>query len=311
MPLDQAHEQNNSIVKGSGGAVGLTENPVAFNRWMVAGPEQARLILEFEANFDGTTENLHHHETSSAHQCDFQDEVMKLVNTINVMGNPFLEEGPELVALDSHECFNTVSHTISIIKQVGQEKYQWFKEKVLEKQEVSIHEPIKRNNLPLFKKPGGKVSNKSKNSLSNVKQDRSLFSRLYISSQVRMADMDAFFQHENMSYPPSLSDNGELRLPTKKADLLECIDTGRTPVPPLPFDAKIVDGGALIHSLPTSQVSTFQEFAESVFLPWIGHQLTTSARIDIVWDSYNEDSLKKTTRLHRGKGNFKFKTKVT
>lgn len=30
MPLDQAHEQENKMVKGSGGAVGLTENPVAF-----------------------------------------------------------------------------------------------------------------------------------------------------------------------------------------------------------------------------------------------------------------------------------------
>lgn len=30
MPLDQAHEQENKIVKSSGGAVGLTENPVAF-----------------------------------------------------------------------------------------------------------------------------------------------------------------------------------------------------------------------------------------------------------------------------------------
>ena len=30
IPFDQAHEQENKIVKGSGGAVGLTENPIAF-----------------------------------------------------------------------------------------------------------------------------------------------------------------------------------------------------------------------------------------------------------------------------------------
>ena len=30
IPLDQPHEQANKTVKGSGGAVGLTENPVAF-----------------------------------------------------------------------------------------------------------------------------------------------------------------------------------------------------------------------------------------------------------------------------------------
>ena len=45
MPIDQCHEQNNEVVKGSGGAVGLTENPSAFQKWMLAGPEQARLFL--------------------------------------------------------------------------------------------------------------------------------------------------------------------------------------------------------------------------------------------------------------------------
>jgi hypothetical protein len=48
IPLDQAHEQNNACVKGDGGAVGLTEDPSALRRWMVAGPEVARVIGEFE-----------------------------------------------------------------------------------------------------------------------------------------------------------------------------------------------------------------------------------------------------------------------
>ena len=32
LAIDQAHEQNNAIVKGDGGAVGLTENPSALKR---------------------------------------------------------------------------------------------------------------------------------------------------------------------------------------------------------------------------------------------------------------------------------------
>ncbi len=48
MPIDQAHERNNELEKGSGGAVGRTENPSAFRRWMIAGPEQARITNEFE-----------------------------------------------------------------------------------------------------------------------------------------------------------------------------------------------------------------------------------------------------------------------
>ncbi len=36
--LDHAHEQMNAQVKGDGGAIGLTEDPGALRRWMVAGP---------------------------------------------------------------------------------------------------------------------------------------------------------------------------------------------------------------------------------------------------------------------------------
>ena len=42
--IDQAHEQNNACIKGDGGAVGLADNPNAFRRWMVAGPEVARVV---------------------------------------------------------------------------------------------------------------------------------------------------------------------------------------------------------------------------------------------------------------------------
>ena len=48
--LDQAHEQVNAEVKGEGGAVGLTENPAALRRWMVAGPEVSRMVQEFEGS---------------------------------------------------------------------------------------------------------------------------------------------------------------------------------------------------------------------------------------------------------------------
>ena len=48
MALDQTHEQANANVKSDGGAVGLTDNPNALQRWMVAGPEMSRMVAEFE-----------------------------------------------------------------------------------------------------------------------------------------------------------------------------------------------------------------------------------------------------------------------
>ena len=52
LAIDQAHDQNNAVVKDDGGAVGLTECPTALQRWMVSGPEMARVINDFEISVD-------------------------------------------------------------------------------------------------------------------------------------------------------------------------------------------------------------------------------------------------------------------
>ena len=88
IPLDQAHEQNNELIKGEGGVIGITENPNALLRWMVAGPELARMVAEFESR---QTRNPHH-EQSSASQKRFTCHVQSLVSTIEELGNPFEEE---------------------------------------------------------------------------------------------------------------------------------------------------------------------------------------------------------------------------
>ena len=64
MPIDQAHKQNNALVKGSGGVIGLMQNPVAFRKWLLAGLEQGWLIEEFEKQFleSKDDDNFHHDE---------------------------------------------------------------------------------------------------------------------------------------------------------------------------------------------------------------------------------------------------------
>ncbi|KAJ2938093.1 hypothetical protein O0L34_g19419 [Tuta absoluta] len=44
LAVDQAHEQHNAIVKGDGDAIGLTQDPTALRRWMIAGPEICRFF---------------------------------------------------------------------------------------------------------------------------------------------------------------------------------------------------------------------------------------------------------------------------
>ena len=63
MAIDQCHEQNNAVIKESGGAIGLMTDPGALRRWMVAGPEVARMVTEFEAlQAHGRITDHRHHE---------------------------------------------------------------------------------------------------------------------------------------------------------------------------------------------------------------------------------------------------------
>ena len=80
-------------MKGKGGAMGLTENPDAFQRWMVADPEQARLLTELEIEYlpeEDPEEICKHHDETQSDQQSFISPTAKLIETIEEYGNPFL-----------------------------------------------------------------------------------------------------------------------------------------------------------------------------------------------------------------------------
>jgi hypothetical protein len=305
---DQAHEQNNGKVKGEGGAVGLTESPNALRRWMVAGPEIARVIEEFEATIDGRKithadeDDVRHLEQFPGVQKRFKAEVKDLASTLEDMGNPFTEESNELMALHTKDIVDKeVVDTVKNIVKIGQQQFDTFVTDRLEKRTTTIYDPIKRNKLPLFSRPPVKEKSKLQNKVMALKHDRTLFSRLYIACQTRDGNLADFFKHENQASPPSLSENGKLYQGVK-SDIIQCLEPlSSHPADTAPVvDATMLDGPAVVHMLPPDEGNTFEEYANTQFQPHIQSQ--HCARVDIIWDEYLENSLKATTRSKRGKG---------
>ena len=98
MAIDQAHEPESEKVKGEGGAMGITEDPAALLRWMVAGPEVARVVHEFLAHQEGIfngKEHLHHDQSPSIQRAFYLD-VKSNSECMRDMENPFTEEFPLL-----------------------------------------------------------------------------------------------------------------------------------------------------------------------------------------------------------------------
>ena len=144
-----------------------------------------------------------------------------------------------------------------------------------------------------------KATSKTGKKIKVLQNNVALFGQLYISMQSRDGDLKELFAHEIQS---SLSDFGKLHLPSTKSDILKCLEKPGQTEPPSTYDCIVLDGAIIVHLLPTAEVSTFQEYADKVFIPYLSQQLQHATRVDVVWDMYLLDSLKESTREKRGKG---------
>ena len=216
--IDQAHEQNNSLVKGDGGAVGLTESPAALRRWMISGPEVTRMVGEFEDCFtEGETERRGHHEEAKGLQISFAKEVKSLVSVIEEMGNPFAEESDDLLVLNSRDLADTeVIKTVQEIEGLGQQQFEAFESDRVRANKTTLYDSIKKNKLALFRSPPKKEPSKEKQQITSLKSDCSLFSRRYISCQTRNGDLDDFLRHENQGCPTCNLSKWETATPIKE-----------------------------------------------------------------------------------------------
>ena len=103
-----------------------------------------------------------------------------------------------------------------------------------------------------------------------VKNNVDLFSRLFISCQTRNGDLDTFFSTENQPTPPSLAENGTLRLPKKKSEILQKLCTDQQEVHKEPeVDAKNMDGAAIINMLRPASGKTFMDYADKTLVPYM------------------------------------------
>ena len=70
---------------------------------MICGPEIAKLYDEFESDFHVGDVHLRHEE-GLASQRTFKKQTQSLIDTVTEFGNPFLDDYPELLILNSRDC---------------------------------------------------------------------------------------------------------------------------------------------------------------------------------------------------------------
>ena len=201
---------------------------------MICGPEVSRCVNEFKAsvtcnNNDGCEEENEdatskHHEQNKSRQNRFRYQVQNLVKAISNMANPFKEQSPDLLVLDTHDIKDKdVVNTVNSIETLEKSRFQEFVQSRIKTKQTSIFEPIKRNKLPLFGFVKTKKSAKQQSQVAMLKNNCQLFPQLYIACRVRDGNLEEFFSNENQTFPPSLSKEGMLCV-GNKSNLLSSLD---------------------------------------------------------------------------------------
>ena len=119
-----------------------------------------------------------HHEKGASAQERFRKQASSLINVINEYGNPFMDHCKELLVLNTRDCVDdSVVKCVGKIESLGTEQYQQFKREVLDSKSKSIHAPIKKNKLILFRIRKSKASPNAKQ-LTDLRNNVALFGRM-------------------------------------------------------------------------------------------------------------------------------------
>ena len=169
----------------------------------------------------------------------------------------------------------TVAQTVRAVEELGKKQFQEFCTTRLDERKILLFDVSKRNKLRLLSNPPApKEVTKERIEVASPRGNCYLFSRLYISCQVRERDLDSFFPHENQSFPPSLSQYGKIRS-GQKSDLLKCLEKVCPAKAEKPStEVLFLDGTAIVNMLkPTGACKTFEKYSQQVFIPYMTKEL--------------------------------------
>ena len=145
---DHAMEQENKVLKVTGGIKGLTQHASALNRFCLVSPIISSLSEEFCTKQHLNNEHRKQHYQLSGSTCSrISSNVVKLLDLMNEFDVTFGQ---------SDSVYNLVSKAVlpsqEILQhiQIGSKHYQEFIDERLTG-EKSLWQPLKRVNLPTFK----------------------------------------------------------------------------------------------------------------------------------------------------------------
>ena len=310
---DMCLEQTiNRSQKSSGGIIGSTRKKEFVTEWeiiyheMLAVSNLYRCITGVKANYSELTVN---HEFRQSETDSTEDKLSQMISFIQSCENPFHASDPMEFKLHNILTKEIMSEDIRKdllnIQETGSGLYKSFrKERFLEKTK-HITDTIHRTNLRTFlsiKKEEKRTTMLKK----DLQKQYTQVQKILDLAQVRKYDTKELFKYDLIKFSYLFDEEGLLTRPQKSllTKELEKVLSQDDYGSPLEWDdchtSYIVDVMAYVRKVKMKPLKTFGEFCD-VFLTSILNISKNASRIDMVFDTYIEGSVKDSERLRRSK----------
>lgn len=284
------------------GQIGIFDSPSALLKWAVAGPDLIKILDHFLINPQHDI-NSDHHEASASKEKALARDVNAFLDVMKHHGNPFRDPSDKLKHLTNGTIIENLQANQEVMnaEQNGIIQYKEFCSR-MDKEDLSIHDPIRLNKLKLFSGDKVKKISKEKLAIANLKVERNLFSSLFVACQARGGDLDTFFKHEHHNYPVSISTFGKLSECTK-ADVLQIFEKiVPARLEPPESHVIVVDTAVMVQANHPKISNTYGQYCFEEFPSKMLGILKNSKVIHFVFDQYFSNSIKQCTRESRGAG---------
>ena len=306
---DQALEQTiNRSQKSSSGTIGFTQKKEYVAAWNLNHHEILSVCNFYREVTNVKCENHElqlHHDFSSTTTERSEKEVEKIMEFIISHGNPFAIGTEQLKNLVTQELITSdCSESLLNVFEISINFYsEFFKERFTEKLK-SLSDTIPKINFPNIKSVQ-QIKSVSNKSISDMKQNKIAHKVIELAKE-RNFNLRRLFSFELTVNNNLFNDNGSLKKEKSKSDLIRELEAKAE----IPFTANledlsnftlIVDVMLIFRKLKWKGMKTFKDFAVA-FCNFVYSQSKKGVnRIDFIFDSYVENSLKLGERLERYK----------
>ena len=283
----------NRDCKTGGGYIGFSANCAATQRWVLNVSRRATYRKLLREHLSIKPANYVHKELAPGRIKKDIEAVEKGINLLeNVFTYPW--NGGDLTSLSTGiEATAEVKDSLQGAKNGGFSACLEFISTLCSSSpKLDFFEPLPKSKYKTFKDLKKVVKVSAKHRVLPLKMDRTLFARMALLGQFRKIDLKTVFMYPLGPLPWSLADAYGLPWKTNKALEKNVPVSERHPT----NVSNIYDGMAILQKLKLPAGATFRLVAEKVFSAVTNN---TSRRIDIVFDTYSDISIKNAEKSKR------------